>query len=136
MPSRPIPALVPRAVEEILRFESPVSRQPGFCGVTPSWAAGGSRKATSPSRCSAARTETRRSSTTPDTFDIRRDPNRHIAFGLGPHFCIGAPLSRAEGQIALTTLTKRMPNLELDGAPRWDLDKPNSRVLRELPVRW
>jgi cytochrome P450 len=72
----------------------------------------------------------------PDTFDIRRDPNRHIAFGLGPHFCIGAPLSRAEGQIAFATLTRRMPNLELDRAPHWDLDKPNSRVLRELPVRW
>ena len=72
----------------------------------------------------------------PDTFDIRREPNRHIAFGLGPHFCIGAPLSRAEGQIAFSTLTKRMPNLELDGTARWDLDKPNSRVLRELPVRW
>jgi hypothetical protein len=42
----------------------------------------------------------------------------------------------AEGQIAFSTLTKRMPNLELDGTARWDLDKPNSRVLRELPVRW
>jgi cytochrome P450 len=72
----------------------------------------------------------------PDTFDIRREPNKHIAFGLGPHFCIGAPLSRAEGQIAFTTLTARMPRLELAGPPRWDLTKPNSRVLRELPVRW
>jgi cytochrome P450 PksS len=72
----------------------------------------------------------------PDRFDIRREPNRHIAFGLGPHFCIGAPLSRAEGQIALTTLAARFPNLALAAPARWDLGKPNSRVLRELRVRW
>jgi cytochrome P450 len=72
----------------------------------------------------------------PDMFDITREPNRHIAFGLGPHFCVGAPLSRAEGQIAFGAMASRMPGLELDGEPLWDLDKPNSRVLRALPVRW
>lgn len=128
--------LVPRAVEEILRFESPVSRQPRL--VRHDTELGGQRMNEGDVAFQMLGAANRDPAVfeRPDTFDIRREPNRHIAFGLGPHFCIGAPLSRAEGQIALTTLATRMPNLELDGMPRWDLDKPNSRVLRELPVRW
>jgi cytochrome P450 PksS len=50
----------------------------------------------------------------PDTLDLRRDPNRHVAFGQGIHFCIGAPLARLEGKIALLTLFRRFPNVRLD----------------------
>jgi cytochrome P450 len=130
------PTLVTKAVEEILRFESPVSRQPRL--VRRDTELGGQRLKEGDVAFQMLGAANRDPAVfhDPDTFDIRRDPNRHIAFGLGPHFCIGAPLSRAEGQIAFATLTRRMPNLELDGAPRWDLGKPNSRVLRELPVRW
>ena len=130
------PGLVPRAVEEILRFESPVSRQPRL--LRRDAELGGRRLKEGDVAFQMLGGANRDPAVfdRPDTFDIRREPNRHIAFGLGPRFCIGAPLSRAEGQIAFSTLTKRMPNLELDGTARWDLDKPNSRVLRELPVRW
>jgi pimeloyl-[acyl-carrier protein] synthase len=130
------PSLIPRAVEEILRFESPVSRQPRL--IRHDTELGGQRlkEGDIAFQMLGAANRDPEVFDQPDTFDIRREPNRHIAFGLGPHFCIGAPLSRAEGQIALTALTARMPYLELDGTPRWDLDKPNSRVLRELPVRW
>jgi cytochrome P450 len=58
----------------------------------------------------------------PDTLDLAREPNRHLAFGQGVHYCVGAPLARLEGQIALMTLFRRFPNLRLAGSPeslRW-----------------
>jgi cytochrome P450 PksS len=58
----------------------------------------------------------------PETFDIARYPNKHIAFGLGTHFCLGASLARLEGEIALLTLIGRFPALRLAEQPnalRW-----------------
>lgn len=49
----------------------------------------------------------------PDSFDIERKPNRHVSFGYGPHFCIGAPLARLEAPIAINALLRRLPNLQL-----------------------
>ena len=72
----------------------------------------------------------------PDRLDIARADNRHIAFGWGIHFCLGAPLARVEGQIAINTLLKRLPRLALD------TDKPEFRQsltlrgLAALPVRF
>ncbi len=72
----------------------------------------------------------------PETFDIRRNPNRHVAFGQGVHFCIGAPLARLEGQIAMTTLFQRFPTLRLAQDPeklRWRKSLI-VRGLENLPV--
>jgi cytochrome P450 len=58
----------------------------------------------------------------PDSLDLTRENNKHLAFGLGVHYCLGAPLARLEGQIAISTLFQRMPNLRLSIAPdqlRW-----------------
>ena len=73
----------------------------------------------------------------PETFDITREPNRHVAFGMGSHFCLGAALARLEGEIALTTLFRRFPGLHL-AVPSDSLRWRRSLALRglaELPVR-
>jgi len=72
----------------------------------------------------------------PDTLDITRQENRHIAFGYGIHFCLGAPLARAEAQIAFATMLRRLPELRLDaGEPQWS-GTFILRGLKSLPVTW
>jgi cytochrome P450 len=73
-----------------------------------------------------------------DTLDITREPNKHLSFGQGIHFCLGAPLARMEAQIAVNTLLSRMPNLRLKVSPdllRW---RPSMilRGLDALPVKF
>ena len=84
---------------------------------TSRWAASSSRRARRSRRCSARPTATRRSSTEPDEFDVDRDPNPHLAFGVGVHFCLGAPLARMELVESLTALFDRFPGLALAGEP-------------------
>jgi len=74
----------------------------------------------------------------PNTFDITRDPNPHVAFGHGIHYCLGAPLARLEGIIAIRALIERLPDLQLNtaaGELEW-----NSSILihgmKALPVRY
>ncbi|MFE9116139.1 cytochrome P450 [Streptomyces sp. NPDC007172] len=74
----------------------------------------------------------------PDRFDIRRTPQSHLAFGHGIHFCLGAPLARMEGRIAVRTLLERAPDLQLDVRTdelQW-LPGMLIRGVRHLPVRW
>ncbi|MFG3505240.1 cytochrome P450 [Streptomyces sp. NPDC047821] len=74
----------------------------------------------------------------PDRFDIRRDTGGHLAFGHGIHYCLGAPLARLEGRIAVRALLDRFPALSLDpdaGPPDW-LPGLLIRGTRRLPVRW
>lgn len=70
----------------------------------------------------------------PDELDLGREPNPHLTFGAGIHFCLGAPLGRLELQTSFATLMDRFPNLELVEEPRW---KPNYiiRGLEGLHVR-
>ena len=74
--------------------------------------------------------------TEPNRFNIRRAPaeNKHVAFGYGIHFCLGAPLARMEAPIAIRTLMTRFPKLRLNGEPNW---KANMmvRFLEYLPVQ-
>jgi cytochrome P450 len=70
----------------------------------------------------------------PDRLDLRRGDNRHLAFGHGIHFCLGASLARLEGQIALPALLARFPALTLEtDAPEW-VDSLIFRGMRSLPV--
>ena len=56
-------------------------------------------------------------STIPTGFDVRRDPNPHLAFGFGPHFCMGASLARLELKVMFAELLRRLPDLHLAGEP-------------------
>ena len=74
--------------------------------------------------------------TDPARLDIARQENQHVAFGKGIHFCLGAPLARLEGQIALGTLLQRMPHVRLASKPEqltWT-QSPLLRGLTSLPV--
>jgi cytochrome P450 len=72
----------------------------------------------------------------PDRLDFRRADKGHLAFGWGIHFCLGAPLARVEGQIALGTLTRRLRGLTFTGtAPEWR-ESATLRGLQRLPVAW
>jgi cytochrome P450 len=70
----------------------------------------------------------------PDRFDITREDNRHLAFGHGIHFCLGASLARLEGQLAIGTLVRRLPGLKLEtDTPQWR-EAFTLRGLQALPV--
>jgi pimeloyl-[acyl-carrier protein] synthase len=71
----------------------------------------------------------------PDQFDITRTPNPHLSFSAGKHYCLGAPLARLHGEIAIGTLLTRLPRLRLDGEPEWRGSFP-LRELERLPVTW
>jgi cytochrome P450 len=72
--------------------------------------------------------------TDPDRLDVRRADNRHLAFGMGMHYCLGAPLARTEGAIALETLLRRWPKLRLGpDAPAWQANV-GLRGLTTFPV--
>jgi cytochrome P450 len=73
----------------------------------------------------------------PEQFDIDRGPVRHLAFGHGMHFCLGAPLARLEARIALEAILSRLPGLALAAGSR--LERMESTIiygLKELPVSW
>lgn len=67
-------------------------------------------------------------------FDIARTPNRHLTFNHGIHFCLGAPLARAEGRIAITRLFARFPNVALASDTAEYMDTLTMRGVREMPM--
>jgi cytochrome P450 len=71
----------------------------------------------------------------PDRFDLARSPNPHLTFSAGRHYCLGAPLARLHGEVAIGTLLARLPRLRLDGEPEWRGSFP-LRELEHLPVAW
>ncbi len=71
----------------------------------------------------------------PDRFDIDRDPNPHLSFGIGPHFCLGATLAKLEARVMLTELFRRLPDLEVAGSPE-RLRSNFINGIRHLPVRF
>jgi cytochrome P450 len=133
------PSLVRAAIEELLRYDSPVER-----AIT-RWAADDVELGGQTIRRgelviavvgSANRDAARFAS--PDALDVTRDDVRHLGFGRGSHYCLGAPLARLEAEVALTTLFARLPNLRLAASPDSLAYRPIPlfRSLVALPVAW
>jgi cytochrome P450 len=130
------PSLAPSAVNELLRYDSPVQTTARVAMAD--LQLGGrtiERGQGVTLRLGAANRDPERFPD-PDRLDLARPELRHVAFGHGIHFCVGAPLARIEGQMAFASLLKRFPEMELEtDTPEWE---PGIvfRGLRSLPVRW
>jgi cytochrome P450 PksS len=131
------PALIKPAVEELLRFTAPVETATERFATEEVELAGvkiGRGDLVLAAIASANRDESQ--FINPDTLDIGREPNRHLAFGQGIHFCLGASLARLEGQTAINTLLARTRDLQLAVDPtrlRWRSGLV-LRGLKALPV--
>jgi cytochrome P450 len=111
-------SLMPSAIEEVLRYESPV--QSIFRFAINDVEIGGQTIRRGDRVMSFIGSANRDETKFPeaDRFDITRQPNPHIAFGFGVHYCLGAPLARLEGRVALTALLQRLENIErVDDTP-------------------
>jgi len=125
------PTLIARAIEEMLRYDGPV--QSTVRHLNEDANIGGTLIAakTMVFVILAAADRDPAQFPNPETFDITRNPNEHVAFGEGIHFCIGAPLARIEGAIAIGSALERFPNLRLAN-PDAPLEYKGSYFLRGL----
>jgi len=128
------PALVPTAIEEIVRWTTPsvYKRRTASRDAELGGRRIGAGDKVSVWEMSANHDEAVFDS--PFTFDVGRRPNPHVGFGFGTHFCLGASLARLELRVAIDELAARYSSFTLTGAPEWT---PNNRLfgLRRLPVR-
>lgn len=133
------PSLAASAVEELVRFDSPVER------TLTRWVAadtelGGQTLRRGDLVIAVVGSANRDDARFPDAavLDLDRSDNRHVGFGRGPHYCLGAPLARLETEIALDTLLRRLPNVRLaisDDDLYWR-PIPLFRSLASLPLEW
>jgi cytochrome P450 len=128
------PALMASAVEEMMRYDNPV--QIAYRSAAEDVQIGGKviRAGQLVNSVLAAGNRDPEHYSEPDRFDISRDEGRHLGFGLGIHFCIGAPLVRLESQIAFDAILRRFPELRLaTDVLEWQ-EHPIFRGVKQLPV--
>ena len=130
-------SLVPSALEELLRYESPSQHTARLAPDDAELGGKQIRKRQAVIAVMGAANRDPERFPDPDRLDIERPDNRHVAFGWAAHFCFGAHLARLEGQIAVSTLLQRLPDLELDTKvpPVWRHNL-GLRGLTALPVRF
>lgn len=127
-------SLIPSAVEELLRYESPSQHTARLAPEDVELGGRMIRKRQAVIAVMGAANRDPERFAEPDRLDICRQDNRHVAFAWASHFCFGAPLARIEGQIALATLLRRMPNVSLEPGPITWRKNLGLRGLIELPV--
>ncbi|WP_376796068.1 cytochrome P450 [Thermogemmatispora sp.] len=108
------PSLAATAVMELLRYDSPVQLTSRRLKTDVDWAGRRFKAGDEVLTVLGAANRDPEQFPDPDRLDLRRADNRHVAFGHGPHFCLGAPLARLEAEVAFTTLLRRLPGLHLE----------------------
>jgi pimeloyl-[acyl-carrier protein] synthase len=129
------PGLIGSAVEELLRYDGPVQRTARIPSEDVVIDGRSIAKGEMVMPFIGAADRDPAQFPDPDRLDITRGDNRHIAFGWGIHFCLGAPLARVEGQIAINTLVRRFPKLALATDTPEFRQSLTLRGLKSLPVR-
>jgi cytochrome P450 len=133
---RATPGLITTAVEELLRYDGPVQRTARVASDDASIGGRTIRKGEMVMPFIGAADRDPAHFPEPDRLDLGRADNRHIAFGWGIHFCLGAPLARVEGQIAIDTLVRRLPRLALVSDTVEYRQSLTLRGLKALPVKF
>jgi len=130
------PAMLPRAIEEMLRFDGPVQSTVRFTKEPVELGGAEIPAGAFALMIVAAADRDPAQFKEPEKFDITRDPNDHVAFGEGIHFCIGAPLARMEARIAFEAMLERFPRLRLKDPAMKPVYKGSYflRGLESLPV--
>jgi cytochrome P450 len=128
------PGLIGSAIEELLRFDGPVQRTARIPSEDVVIAGHTIARGEMVMPFIGAADRDPAQFPDPDRLDITRTDNRHIAFGWGIHFCLGAPLARIEGQIAIGTLVRRLPKLALATEAPEFRQSLTLRGLASLPV--
>jgi cytochrome P450 len=126
--------LIPSAVEELLRFESPSQHTARLAPEDVQLGGKLIRKRQAVIAVMGAANHDPERFAEPDRLDITRQDNRHLAFAWASHFCFGAALARIEGQTAFETLLRRMPDMALTGEPLHWRENLGLRGLTALPV--
>lgn len=130
------PGLIPSAVEELLRYESPSQHTARLARTDVELGGRKIRKRDAVIAVMGAANRDPQRFPDPDRLDLARTDNRHLAFGWAAHFCFGAALARIEGQVSFSTILRRMPDLALQQVPlRWRTNL-GLRGLVALPVRY
>lgn len=124
------------ATEECLRYDPPVKSTQRIAAEDVELAGQTIRKGDRLRWIMAAANRDPRVFSDPDVFDIGRQPNPHISFGSGIHYCLGATLARVEGQEVLRGLAERFEHFELAGGPIEYQPSLQFRSVKSLPVRW
>jgi cytochrome P450 len=128
------PGLTDGAVEELLRFDSPVQRISRIALADVELDGAMIAKGDRMWAMLGAANRDPEQFENPDMIDMTRRPNRHVAFGYGIHFCLGAPLARLEGRLALRALIDSFPELTIAADPvRWEGVSLNR--FTSLPIR-
>jgi cytochrome P450 len=127
-------SLVPSAVEELLRFESPIQHTGRLAPDDMELGGKLIRKRQAVMAVIGAANHDPARFPDPGRLDIARKDNRHLAFGWAAHFCFGAPLARAEGQIAFSTILRRLRNLAFEPTPLVWRHNTGFRGLESLPI--